>query len=101
VCLSTSHVFLLDALVERVAVAPESLPRWIGTDTGSVATMASLGIVASRTSERDLRGAGPPIDRLAVCFVLTMFSSLPRPLTGEVPSSWKRNLEHQVQRSTY
>jgi hypothetical protein len=80
-------VFLLDAVVKWVAVTP---------DTSSllgeiVATMTSgLGIVGSSSSERDLRGAGPPVDHLAICFILTMFASSPRLLT------WWSSLKKQT-----
>jgi hypothetical protein len=72
-CSSTTRVFLRDAVVDRVAVAPDR-----GIDAGSVATVTLPGVVGSSTSERDWRGAGPPVDRLAVCFVLGMFTSSPR-----------------------
>jgi hypothetical protein len=76
--LATSRVFLLDAVVERVAVTPDT-SSLLG---GIVATVTSgPGIIGSSSSERDLRGAGPLVDRLAICFILAMFASSPRPLT--------------------
>jgi hypothetical protein len=91
-------VLLLDALVERVAVAPESLPGWMGTDTGSVATVTSLGIVGSSTGERDIRGAGLPVDRLAVRPVVAMITSSP-PSTRR--SSFELEKELRTSSSTF
>jgi hypothetical protein len=63
-------VFLLDAVVERVVVAPDRFGGFF------VTTMAP-GVAGSRFNERDVGGAGPPVLRLAVCFVLAIkFSEL-------------------------